>query len=153
MPILPPPVRVRSLDPAITIFSRPFTRSNFAEIGARMSVVVMRDGGLFVFAPTQLDAATRGKIGELGAGRVRYVVCPDVGHHLFAGEYQKEWPEAKLVGVDGLQRKREDLDFAAVFTGRGETVEAVGYEEEASEKALTACAGIAIRPDYVALVT
>lgn len=41
----------------------------------------------------------------------RYVVAGDVVHHLFVGDFTKEYPNAKLIGVEGLPEKRPELKW------------------------------------------
>jgi len=40
-------------------------------------------------------------------GRVGYVAALDYEHHIFVSEWAKAFPSAVLLGVDGLQEKRE----------------------------------------------
>ncbi len=83
------------------------------EIGARMSVVRLRDGGLLLHSPVRLDRALRAELDELGP--VRFVVAPNRFHHLFAGEAVAAYPGAELYGAPGLERKRRDLHFHGVL--------------------------------------
>jgi hypothetical protein len=41
----------------------------------------------------------------------RYILAGDFVHHLFLGDYAKAFPEAKVIGVDGLGEKRKDVKF------------------------------------------
>lgn len=41
----------------------------------------------------------------------RYVVAGDFVHHLYVGDYAKEYPNAKVIGVEGLPEKRTDVKF------------------------------------------
>lgn len=42
---------------------------------------------------------------------LRYLVAGDVVHHLFLGDFKKEYPQAKVIGVEGLPEKKPDLKF------------------------------------------
>ena len=83
----------------------------------------LSSGTLAVFSPVALTEETKAKVAELG-GKVGYIIAMDFLHHIFISEWAKEYPEAKLVGVEGLQEKREkDKDprignekFPVVFT-------------------------------------
>jgi hypothetical protein len=77
------------------------------ETGTRMTVVRLRDGGLFVHSPVSLDAATRQAVDALGP--VRVVVAPSRFHHLYVGEWIKAYPDAVAYACPGLERKRPDL--------------------------------------------
>jgi len=103
---------VHAVHPRVVTFSRPFTRvlglARF-EVGGRMTVVKMDDGGLLVFSPIKLDAQTKEQVQRLGT--VKYVVCPDIEHHLYAGDMLTLNPDASIIGVPGLSKKRADLPF------------------------------------------
>src|SRR5215212_10810459 len=50
-----------------------------------------------------------------GLGQVRFVVCPNLGHHMFAGEYFAAYPDAGFYAAPGLPEKRSDLPFNGVL--------------------------------------
>lgn len=83
------------------------------ECGARMTVVRLRDGGLFVHSPVALDPETRRQVDALG--EVRAVVAPSVFHHLHVGAWMTAYPKAVFAACPGLEWKRPDLDFGAVL--------------------------------------
>jgi Domain of unknown function (DUF4336) len=85
------------------------------ELGTRMSVFRLSDesGGLWLHSPIALDRPLRGELNALG--RVRFVVCPNMGHHMFAGEYFGAYPDASFYAAPGLPEKRPDLPFNAVL--------------------------------------
>jgi hypothetical protein len=85
------------------------------ELGTRMSVFRLSDegGGLWLHSPIALDRPLREELNALG--RVRFVVCPNVGHHMFAGEYFGAYPDASFYAAPGLPEKRPDLPFKAVL--------------------------------------
>lgn len=78
-------------------------------IASRMTVVRLEQNGLFIHSPVQLTPGLREALEQLG--RVRYVVCPNRFHHVFAGEYAAAFPDAQLYAAPGLARKRRDLSF------------------------------------------
>ncbi|KAI9106034.1 hypothetical protein DFS34DRAFT_601922 [Phlyctochytrium arcticum] len=118
---------IRQLDPSITIFNRPFSRFGILPIGVRMSAVRLQNGDLFLLSPTQLDAATAQELERLG--NVKYLVCPNVVHHLYVSEYKKRWPDAKIIGVKGLREKRKDVTFAGIM-GESDPAPTYGFENE-----------------------
>jgi hypothetical protein len=85
------------------------------ELGTRMSVVRLSDegGGLWLHSPVALDRPLRETLDALG--RVRFVVCPNREHHMFAGEYFAAYPEATIYAAPGLPEKRPDLPFDGVL--------------------------------------
>lgn len=118
---------IRSVTPRLATFSRPFARFGFVPIGGRSTAVQLRDGTVWVLASTPLDSSTRAKLQEMG--EVRYVVAPDVEHHLFLPQYAAEYPHAKVIGVEGLEAKHKDLEFAGLY-GRDPEGTEYGFEDE-----------------------
>lgn len=81
--------------------------------GARMTVVRLADGGLFVHSPVALDGATQAEVDALG--EVRAVVAPSIFHHLHVGDWMAAYPNAVYAACPGLEWKRTDLAFSAVM--------------------------------------
>jgi len=83
------------------------------EVGARMTVVRLADGTLFVHSPI---AATPALVAEVQAlGRVAYLIAPNRFHHLYVGEWQRACPAAAIWVAPGLETKRADLPIAGVL--------------------------------------
>ena len=102
--------------------STPFARGGYAKIGGRATIVKLEEtGSLAVFSPVALTDDVRSKIATLG-DRVRYIAATDIEHHIFVGPWAKAWPEAEVIGVEGLPEKREKDEatkgtrFAHIFT-------------------------------------
>jgi hypothetical protein len=104
---------LRPIGPDIWVADRPF-KIPFGDIGVRMTVIRLADGGLWIHSPVKLDAATREAIDELGP--VRAIVAPNLQHHLYVGDYFAAYPEAAIHAAPGLERKRDDLAFHAVLS-------------------------------------
>ena len=100
---------LRALAPGLWVVERPLGNP-LVEIGTRMTVVRLRDGGLFLHSPVKLDAELCAALDALGP--VRAIVCPNRAHHLFAGDYAAAYPDALLYGAPNLAPKRPDLKFA-----------------------------------------
>ncbi len=77
----------------------------------RMVVMRLADGGLFVWSPIALSADLKAAVDALGP--VRFLVSPNLLHHLFLGAWQEAYPGAKLYASPGLRRRRKDLAFDA----------------------------------------
>ncbi len=75
----------------------------------RMAVIRLTDGGLFVWSPIALSSALCDEVDALGP--VRYLVSPNLLHHLFLGEWKASYPTAKLYAPPGLRQRRKDLAF------------------------------------------
>ena len=98
------------LAPEIWVATRPL-KIVVGDIGTRMTVVRLRDGGLFVHSPVHLDAATKDALDAIGT--VRCVVAPTAVHHFYVGDYLAAYPAARAFGAPGVAAKRPDLRFDA----------------------------------------
>ena len=88
------------------------------EMGTRMTVVRLPGPKLFVHSPV---AATAELVREVAAlGPVAYLIAPNRFHHLFVGDWQREFPDAAVYVAPGLDKKRPDLKGVAVLTGTPE---------------------------------
>lgn len=104
---------LRQLADDLWVVERPL-RFGGLEVGTRMSVVRLRDGGLFLHSPVALDDALRAALLQVGTPRV--AVAPNRFHHLFVGDYRAAFPEVQLFAAPGLAEKRRDLSFDGVLS-------------------------------------
>ncbi len=104
---------LRQLAPDLWVADRPLKLAA-GDIGTRMTVIRLHDGGLFLHSPVRLDAETRRALDDLGP--VRWVVAPSKVHHFFVSDYAAAYPEARLYAAPGLPEKRADVRFDAVLT-------------------------------------
>ncbi|KAK4066785.1 hypothetical protein Trihar35433_7212 [Trichoderma harzianum] len=118
---------IRNVTPNVTTFSVPFSRFGKLSIGGRGTLVRLTSGALAVFSPVALTEATKTRVAEQG-GRVGYIVALDFEHHIFISEWAKQYPDAKIIGPEGLPEKRatqtkdpkiDDNKFSVVFTKNG----------------------------------
>jgi len=110
---------LRNLAPNLWVAERRF-RSGPFEIGARMTVIRLRSGGLVLHSAVELDHALRSELDQLG--EVQAVIAPNRHHHLFAADYPTGYPNALLYAAPGLPQKRPDLKFAAELSDDAPTV-------------------------------
>lgn len=90
---------------------------------ARMTVIRLGDGGLFVHSPSPLTADLQAALAALG--QVRAVVAPNRYHHLSIGSWREAFPDAYVAIAPGLPAKRKDLadlpllsdDAPAIWSG------------------------------------
>jgi hypothetical protein len=97
---------LHSIAPGIWHAQRGFTVAGLA-MQARMTIVRLEDGALWLHSPIQIDETLRAELDALGP--VRYVVAPNKAHHLFAKKCLALYPQARLFGAPGLEEKRPDL--------------------------------------------
>jgi hypothetical protein len=100
---------LRPITDDLWVAERPLRVLRLLDIGTRMTVIRLTDGGLFLHSPVEADAATRRAVEALGA--VRAIAAPNYVHHLFAGGWKQAYPQARLLGAPSLARKRRDLAF------------------------------------------
>jgi hypothetical protein len=108
-----PPAPLRQLDDDLWVTERPQSFLGLP-VGARMSVIRLTGGRLWLHSPVALDAGLRAQLDALG--RVSFAVAPNRLHHLYAGDVAKSYPEVRLWIAPGLERKRPDLAHEAVLT-------------------------------------
>ena len=88
------------------------------EMGRRMAVIRLSDGGLLVHSPIELTDALRRQLDRLGG--VRFVVPASNLHgHLFMEQYVDAYPGVSLFAAPGLAEKRADLSFDGELSGCG----------------------------------
>lgn len=75
----------------------------------RMAVIVLSDGGLFIWSPIALSPVLKAEIDALGP--VSCLVSPNRLHYLFLAEWKRAYPQARLYASPGLRKKRKDLRF------------------------------------------
>ena len=114
---------LRQLDEDLWTLDRPL-RVFGLEIGARMTVIRLANGELFLHSPVDLDAATRAALGDLGP--VRHIAAPNKVHHLYFAAAAAAFPEAVRWAAPGLAEKRPDLTFDEVL---GDTAPAAWADE------------------------
>jgi hypothetical protein len=73
------------------------------EFGARMTVIRLRDGNLWLHSPIRLDDDLKRELDARGP--VRYVVAPNTMHYLHLAEYKPAYPQARFYALPRLERK------------------------------------------------
>jgi hypothetical protein len=74
-----------------------------AEIGTRMTVVALPEGGLALISPIAIDDALATALAA--QGEVRALIAPNAMHHLFLAEARARYPEAACFLAEGVERK------------------------------------------------
>lgn len=109
---------LREIAPDLWVTEEPLRYLGF-EMGRRMAVVRLADGGLLVHSPVRLRGGLKDELAALGD--VRFVVPASILHgHLYMEQYQEAYPRARLFSVPGLERKRPDLCFDGELGGSPE---------------------------------
>lgn len=111
----------RDILPNMTTFSSPFARFGVLKVGGRATIIKLQTGALAVFSPVALTEDVRSKVQSMG-NNVRYISAMDIDHHIFITPWAKAFPQAEVIGVEGLPEKREKdpatkgIKFTHVFT-------------------------------------
>ena len=67
----------------------------------------MSNGGVMLFSPVAYTPEAAAVVSRLGGDTgVRYIVAPDIEHHIFISEWAKAFPDACIIGPQGLPEKR-----------------------------------------------
>ncbi|KAH9992352.1 hypothetical protein BJV77DRAFT_1003374 [Russula vinacea] len=100
-------VVIREVVKNIWTFSTPFTRLGLFRIGGRSTAIRLASGDVWVLASTPLTVETKATIDRLGP--VKFLVGPDSVHHLFLAEFHEAYPNARLLSVEEvIKKKRND---------------------------------------------
>jgi hypothetical protein len=88
------------------------------ETGARMTVVRLGSGAVFVHSPLPLTDGLKAEVDALGP--VQAIVAPSLFHHLSANEWKEAYPGAVLACCPGLEKKRSDVPWDRILTDEPE---------------------------------
>jgi hypothetical protein len=97
---------LRKLTDDLFVLDVPFRMAGM-DLGGRMTLIRLPDGGLWLHSPVKLDADKRQAVDALGP--VRFLVAPNTMHHLSLGDWATAYPSAKVLAPAGLRKKRPDL--------------------------------------------
>lgn len=70
---------------------------------------------MWIHSPIAFNSELASEISCLGP--VRYLIAPNIYHHLFLSDWLAHFPEAELVAAPGLSAKRADLQFGRSLDG------------------------------------
>ncbi|WP_164020312.1 DUF4336 domain-containing protein [Pyxidicoccus trucidator] len=77
------------------------------EVGGRMTVIRLPNGGLWVHSPVRLTPEVRAAVDALGP--VRFLVAPNLMHYLAVPDWAAAYPDAQVAAPRHLRRKRPDM--------------------------------------------
>jgi hypothetical protein len=126
---------IRDISPEITTFSVPFNRfapfgfRNFVAVGNRSTAIRLHNNRILLLNPVPLEPKIQATLTALGG--VDFIAS-DLGHHLSVKSYLDVWPDAKTIGVPGLEKKRKDVqwDFICGDWMKGGPEEVFGFSED-----------------------
>lgn len=81
----------------------------------RMTVIRLPEGGLWLASVVPIDDELAASLATLGP--VRYLVAPNRFHHVHLPAVAARYPDAKVYGAPGLEKKQKTVNFAAFMDG------------------------------------
>ena len=106
-------LELRQVDSNIWVKENPF-KSLGIEVGTRMTIVRLSGERLVLISPVKLDSKTISQINTLGT--VKYIVAPNLFHHLFFPACQNIYPEASAIVPPGLKTRISQIESDYIFT-------------------------------------
>jgi hypothetical protein len=103
---------LESLAPDLWVVSRPLPIA-VGDVGCRMTVIRLADGGLWLHSPVALDDEMERELAQIGP--VRWIVAPSKVHSLFLAAAAARYPDALKFAAPGLPEKRPKLAFSATL--------------------------------------
>ena len=83
---------------------------------ARMTIVRMKNGNLFIHSPCEIDESIKGKINELG--NVEFIAAPGYYHYFYIGSAQQAFPNAETFICPGIEKKLPEIKFDWILGDR-----------------------------------
>ena len=94
-------------DTTLAVFELAQTLPGRLHLPARMTVLPLSHGGLALVSPIPIDDTLAQKLETLG--EVRFLIAPNLLHHLYLGAASERYPRATVLAPPGLRNKRPDL--------------------------------------------
>ncbi|EFR01455.1 hypothetical protein MGYG_04463 [Nannizzia gypsea CBS 118893] len=99
-------VVIRKVCDDIITCSLPFSRFGVLKFGGRATIARLRSGAIAVFSPVALTQSVIEAVDSLN-GMVKYLIAPDMEHHLFLKDWRNAYPDAAIIAPEGLWEKRQ----------------------------------------------
>jgi hypothetical protein len=107
---------LRELSPGrLWVAEEPFQMMGL-ELGARMTVIRLQNGDLFLHSPIALTSELRGELNTLGT--VRHLIAPNKMHYLSVDAFATAFPSAHTFGVPGMAENRKEITFHRILGDR-----------------------------------
>ena len=104
---------LRQLDNNLWVAEQPLKFMGLP-VGTRMTVIRLADNSLLLISPIAITPEIKQQLNSLGT--VRYLIAPNLFHHLYLADCQKVYPQAQIVAPPDLETKKPQLKIAKTFT-------------------------------------
>ena len=104
---------LRQIDHNLWVVEQP-QRFMGLEVGTRMTVICLEDKSLLLISPVAINSTIKAKLDNLGT--VKYLIAPNLFHHLYLEQAHNTYPNAKIFAPPGLAVKQPDLSIDQTFT-------------------------------------
>lgn len=81
-------------------------------LNTRMTIVRFGNGDLWLHSPIKANETLFEEVSKLGT--VKWLVSPNLFHHMFVEQWSLKFPEAKIIGCKGLEKKQPNLHIANI---------------------------------------
>jgi len=88
------------------------------ELGARMTVVRLSDGALWICSPLEPTPELQRELAALGP--VRFVIAPNTFHHTYIAAWSAAYPDAQIFAAPGVAKAHSDVSFAGILNAQPE---------------------------------
>jgi hypothetical protein len=91
------------------IYTKPADLKVFGLIAlnTRMTIVRLNNGDLWLHSPIAPNEMLFEEVSKLGS--IKWLVSPNLLHHMFIEPWSHQFPEARVLGVKGLDKKQPNL--------------------------------------------
>lgn len=103
---------LKQIDRRIWVAEQPFKYLGL-EVGTRMTVILQADRSLLLISPIEINSDLKQQLDNLGT--VKYIIAPNLFHHLYLEQSQQLYPQAKIIAPIGIETKQPNLEIALTF--------------------------------------
>jgi hypothetical protein len=82
-------------------------------VGTRMTVILRSDNSLVLISPIKIDNHLQQQLDSLGT--VKYIIAPNLFHHLYLEHCQQIYPQAELIAPSGIETKQPNIVISKTF--------------------------------------
>lgn len=104
---------LRQIDSNLWVIEQP-QKFMGIEVGTKMTVIRLEDQSLLLISPIEINPVIKETLNSLGT--VKYLIAPNLFHHLYLKKAHAVYPDAKIFAPPSLAIKQPDLPIDKTFT-------------------------------------